>query len=40
VWPGWDVVDSWRACVLAARARLLAQPDLTSQLLEFVAEKR
>jgi uncharacterized repeat protein (TIGR03837 family) len=40
VWPGWDAVDSWRPCVLAARARLLAQPDLTSQLLEFVAEKR
>ena len=40
VWPGWDVVDSWRPCVVAARARLLAQPDLTSQLLEFVAEKR
>ena len=40
VWPGWDTVDSWQPCVLAARARLLAQPDLTSQLLEFVAEKR
>lgn len=40
VWPGWDVVDSWRPCAQAARQRLLAQPDLTSQLLEFVAEKR
>jgi len=40
VWPGWEVVDRWRDCVLAARARLLAQPDLTRQLLEFVAEKR
>jgi uncharacterized repeat protein (TIGR03837 family) len=40
VWPGWEVVDSWRDCVVAARARLLAQPDLTRQLLEFVAEKR
>jgi uncharacterized repeat protein (TIGR03837 family) len=40
VWPGWDVVDSWRPCVLAARERLLAQPDLTSQLLGFVNEKR
>lgn len=40
VWPSWDVVDSWRPCVLAARERLLAQPDLTSQLLEFVTKKR
>lgn len=40
VWPGWAVVGGWRACVQAARARLLAQPDLTTQLLEFVAEKR
>ncbi len=40
VWPGWDVVDGWRACVLAARDRLLAQPDLSTQLLEFIAQKR
>jgi uncharacterized repeat protein (TIGR03837 family) len=40
VWPGWAVVDGWRPCVLAARARLLAQPDLSQQLLEFVTEKR
>ena len=40
VWPGWAVVDSWRACVQAARARLLAQDDLSSQLLGFVAKKR
>ena len=40
VWPGWDVVDGWRACVLAARDRLLAQPALTTQLLEFIAQKR
>lgn len=39
-WPGWAVVDSWRACALAARERLLAQPDLVTQLLGFVAEKR
>jgi uncharacterized repeat protein (TIGR03837 family) len=39
-WPGWDVVDGWRDCVLAARARLLAQPDLTAQLQRFVQEKR
>ena len=30
----------WRACVQAARARLLTQPDLCSQLLHFVVEKR
>ena len=40
VWPGWSVVDTWRDCALAARDRLLAQPDLVSQLLEFVAKKR
>ncbi len=40
VWPGWAVIDSWRTCVLAARDRLLAQPALTTQLLEFIAQKR
>lgn len=40
VWPGWAVVEGWRTCVQAARQRLLAQPDLTTQLLEFIAEKR
>lgn len=39
-WPGWATVDGWRDCVLAARARLLAQPDLTEQLQRFVLEKR
>lgn len=39
-WPGWAVVDSWRPCAQAARERLLAQPDLVTQLLGFVAEKR
>jgi uncharacterized repeat protein (TIGR03837 family) len=39
-WPGWAVVDSWRACVQAARQRLLAQSDLVTQLIGFVAEKR
>lgn len=39
-WPGWPEIDSWRACARAARERLLAQPDLVSQLLEFVAKKR
>jgi uncharacterized repeat protein (TIGR03837 family) len=40
VWPGWVVVDGWRDCVRAARARLLAQPDLSQQLIGFVTEKR
>jgi uncharacterized repeat protein (TIGR03837 family) len=40
VWPGWPTVDAWRDCVLAARARLLAQPDLATQLLELVAKRR
>lgn len=39
-WPGWQAVRSWEPCVRAARERLLAQPDLVSQLLGFVAEKR
>jgi uncharacterized repeat protein (TIGR03837 family) len=30
----------WQACVLSARARLMTQMDLVSQLLQFVAEKR
>ncbi len=29
----------WRACTAAARARLLAQPDLLTLLIGFVAEK-
>ena len=40
VWPGWAVVDGWRDCVQAARLRLLAQPDLSQQLIGFVTEKR
>jgi uncharacterized repeat protein (TIGR03837 family) len=39
-WPGWAEVESWRPCVQAARQRLLEQPDLSSQLLSFVQEKR
>lgn len=31
---------AWRACAQEARARLLSQHDLVSQLLAFVAEKR
>jgi uncharacterized repeat protein (TIGR03837 family) len=30
----------WQACVLSARTRLMAQKDLVSQILQFVAEKR
>ena len=30
----------WQACVLSARTRLMAQMDLVSQILQFVAEKR
>jgi uncharacterized repeat protein (TIGR03837 family) len=33
------LLDDWRACVRSARERLLAQPDLVSQLLQFVAER-
>ena len=40
IWPGWAVVDGWRECVQVARARLLAQDDLSSQLIEFVVKKR
>lgn len=40
VWRGWTVVDGWRDCVRAARARLLAQPDLSQQLIGFVTGKR
>jgi uncharacterized repeat protein (TIGR03837 family) len=40
VWPGWVVVDGWRDYVRAARARLLAQPDLSQQLIGFFTEKR
>ena len=40
VWPGWDAIRDWTACVQAARARLLGQPPLGEQLLGFVLEKR
>ncbi|WP_050809504.1 elongation factor P maturation arginine rhamnosyltransferase EarP [Verminephrobacter aporrectodeae] len=39
-WPGDDTLAEWSACVQAARARLLAQDDLATQLLGFVLEKR
>lgn len=34
------VLDEWRACVLAARTKLLLQNDLLTQLLGFCASKR
>jgi uncharacterized repeat protein (TIGR03837 family) len=40
VWPGWDEVRRWGACTQAARQRLRAKPDLVTQLIGFVAEKR
>jgi uncharacterized repeat protein (TIGR03837 family) len=33
-------LQEWAACVQAAQARLFAQPDLVTQLLDFVEEKR
>lgn len=40
VWPGWGVVQDWRACVQAARQRLSQQPDLCQRLSGFVWENR
>jgi len=40
VWPGWQTVKDWRDCVQAARERLLAQADLSQQLIGFVTERR
>lgn len=39
-WPGWAEVDRWRPVVQAALARLLAQPDLATQLAGFIGQKR
>ena len=36
--PDIDLI-SWQTCVLNARRRLMDQPDLVTQLLQFVAEK-
>lgn len=36
---GSDLLQEWKACIQAARARLLAQDDLLTQLLGFVTEK-
>lgn len=40
VWPDDATLVEWKACAQAARRRLLAQADLTTQLLRFVTEKR
>ena len=40
VWPDKTALHEWRDCVQAARQRLLAQPDLASQLSSFAQEKR
>ena len=40
IWPDAETLRDWQACALAARSRLLAQPDLCSQLIGFVQEKR
>jgi uncharacterized repeat protein (TIGR03837 family) len=33
-------LKAWKECALAARQRLMAQPDLVTQLLDFAQEKR
>lgn len=40
VWPDAAALGEWRGCVQAARQRLLAQPELASQLSRFAREKR
>lgn len=40
VWPDAQTLAEWTACAQAARERLLAQSDLTTQLLGFITEKR
>lgn len=40
VWPDDATLQEWGACARAARARLLQQDDLVSQLLRTVTEKR
>lgn len=39
-WPDDATLAQWTACIQAARARLLTQDSLVTQLLGFVAEKR
>lgn len=40
VWPDDTTLAEWTACAQAASARLLAQTDLTTQLIGYVTEKR
>jgi uncharacterized repeat protein (TIGR03837 family) len=40
LWPDTATLGDWRSCVQAARQRLLAQPDLATQLSGFVQGKR
>jgi uncharacterized repeat protein (TIGR03837 family) len=40
VWPDRATLAQWQECARRARQRLLAQPDLASQLTGFVLEKR
>ena len=40
VWPDDATLAEWKACTQEARQRLLAQHDLTTQLIGFVTEKR
>ncbi len=40
VWPGPAALDDWRACARAARQRLLAQEDLSSQLIRFASQSQ
>ena len=40
VWPDAAALSEWHGCVQAARQRLLAQPDLASQLSRFAQGKR
>ena len=39
VWPSGTSLAEWRACVQAARERLLVQPSLVDQLVSFVSKK-
>jgi uncharacterized repeat protein (TIGR03837 family) len=40
LWPDDSTLADWSACAQAARVRLLAQTDLTTQLIGYVTEKR
>ncbi|MCB1979394.1 MAG: elongation factor P maturation arginine rhamnosyltransferase EarP, partial [Burkholderiaceae bacterium] len=40
VLPAESMLQEWALCVQSARARLLAQDDLVTQILGFIREKR